>query len=143
MPDIRNAIQIDTPLANVYPLISAGSGFLKWWAEDVAVRPDGTVDLGFFNRATVYSLRLVKPPTPTEVEWLCLSGKEWKGTRLRFQMNETKGQTLLRFTHAGWEKETGYFISCSTTWGALMFRIKGVAEGRPRGPLFSRDGWSL
>jgi hypothetical protein len=26
--------------------------------------------------------------------------------------------------------------SCNTTWGELMFRLKSVAEGKPRGPLF-------
>lgn len=143
MPDIRTAVQIDVPTAKVYPLLSAGSGFRNWWAEDVMVRLDGAVDLGFFNRSTVYSLRLVKPPSPTEVEWICLSGKEWKGTRLLFQLNEAKGQTLLRFTHADWEPETDYFVSCNTTWGALMFRLKSAAEGRAAGPLFSTAGWAL
>ncbi len=143
MSDIRTAIQIDVPTAKVFPLVGSGPGFAKWWAEDLTVRSDGTVDLGFFNRSTVYSLRLVKAPTPTEVEWHCLSGKEWKGTRLLFQLSESKGQTLLRFTHADWEAVTDYFVSCNTTWGALMFRLKCAAEGRAPGPLFSTAGWAL
>jgi hypothetical protein len=100
MSDIRNSVQIDVPPAQVYPLVSSASGFSKWWAQDVTLRPDETVDLGFFNRATVYSLQLVRPATPSEAEWLCLNSKEWKGTRLLFRLNESKGQTLLRFTHA-------------------------------------------
>jgi len=42
----------------------------------------------------------------------------------------------VRFTHAGWESETDYFVSCTTTWGELMFRLKAAAEGKPRSPLF-------
>lgn len=143
MPDIRLSVQIDAAAARVYPLISSGSGFTKWWAEDMTERSDGTVDLGFFKRGMVYSVKLTKQNAPSQVDWACLNGNEWEGTKLLFQLNESKGQTLLRFTHGGWDKETDYFVSCSTTWGALMFRIKAAAEGRPRGPLFSKDGWSL
>jgi uncharacterized protein YndB with AHSA1/START domain len=141
MPDIRQSIQIDAPAVKVYPLVNSGEGFSKWWAEDVVLRPDG-VDLGFFNRATVYSVHLVRSAL-VETEWLCDSGQEWKGTRLRFHLNETKGQTQLRFMHAGWEADTDYFVSCTTTWGALMFRIKAAAEGKPSVALFSKTGWAL
>lgn len=143
MPDIRLSVQIDASAAEVYPLISSGSGFAKWWAEDVSQGSNGAVDLGFFKRGIVYSVKVAKQNAPSQVQWACLNGKEWEGTKLLFQLSESKGQTLLTFTHAGWEKETDYFVSCSTTWGALMFRIKAAAEGRPRGPLFSKDGWSL
>jgi uncharacterized protein YndB with AHSA1/START domain len=141
MPDIRESILIDAPAAKVSPLVSSGEGLSKWWAEDVVLRPE-CVDLGFFNRATVYSVQLVRS-APSETEWFCKSGKEWEGTRLRFQLTEAKGQTLLRFTHAGWEADTDYFVSCNTTWGALMFRLKALAEGNPTVPLFSKAGWAL
>jgi len=143
MADIRLSVQIDVPPAQVYPLISSGSGFSKWWAEDMTEQPGGVIDLGFFKRAMVYSVRLVKTAAPSHTEWACLNGKEWEGTKLLFDLSETKGQTLLRFTHANWEKDTDYFFSCSASWGALIFRIKAAAEGRPRGPLFSSEGWSL
>jgi hypothetical protein len=142
MADIRESIQIDAPAEKVAPLVNSGEGFSKWWAEDMAKGPDGVVDLGFFNRATVYSVKLLKT-SPTGAEWLCQSGKEWEGTKLRFRLSETKGQTLLRFTHAEWEADTDYFVSCNTTWGALMFRLKAAAEGKPTKPLFSKTGWSL
>jgi len=141
MPDIRELIPVDVPMARVHALVSSGEGLSKWWAEDAVVRPDGA-DLGFFNRGTVYSLKLARS-SPTETEWLCQSGQEWNGTKLRFQMSENKGQTMLRFTHADWAAETDYFLSCNTTWGALMFRLKAIAEGKATAPLFSRTGWTL
>jgi len=143
MADIRLSVQIDAPAAQIYPLISSSGGFSKWWAADVTERPDGITDLGFFNRALIYSVQKSRMAAPAEAEWLCLSGNEWKGTKLAFQLTESKGQTLLRFTHANWEAETDYFVSCSTTWGALMFRIKATAEGHTPGPLFSKSGWAL
>lgn len=143
MPDIKLSVQIEAPAAKIYPLVCSGSGFSKWWAKDVTERRDGQVDLGFFSRAMVYSLQLTRVSASAEAEWACKSGKEWDGTKLLFQLTENKGQTLLRFSHANWAAETEYFVSCSATWGALMFRIKAESEGHARGPLFSMNGWAL
>jgi uncharacterized protein YndB with AHSA1/START domain len=76
MPDIRHSISIDAPPARILPLISSGSGLAQWWAEDVTEdRSAGTVELAFFNRATVYALQPLQS-APGEVAWLCQSGKE-------------------------------------------------------------------
>lgn len=56
--------------------------------------------------------------------------------RLVFELEGAGGGTLVRFTHAGWQSESDYFVSCATVWGELMFRLKAAAEGKPRGPLF-------
>ena len=143
MADIRHAVQIAAPAATVSPLVSTGEGLAKWWAEDMTKRPDGTIDLGFFNRATVYSLRPQKISIPSEAEWLCVSGKEWNGTIILFRLSESNGQTLVQFVHAEWASETEYFTSCNTTWGALMYRLKAVAEGQPARPFFAKNGLAL
>ncbi|HET9401178.1 MAG TPA: SRPBCC domain-containing protein [Candidatus Acidoferrales bacterium] len=139
MAQIRHSITIDASQEKVYPLVSTAKGFSKWWAAD-ATEKGGIVELGFFKRATVYQLELTKNVPPNEVEWACLSGQEWKGTRIRFSMSSGSGKTIVKFTHADWKAETDYFVSCTTTWGELMFRLKGVAEGKSPGPLFSADG---
>lgn len=141
MPNIRHAISIDAPAERVYALVAGGGGFTEWWAADVReAGAEGAVELGFFNRATVYRLRPARRTAPREAEWLCESGKEWAGTRLRFEIAGSGGQSLLRFTHADWQADTDYFVSCTTTWGELMFRIKAAAEGKKPGPLFSATG---
>jgi len=141
MADIKHSIQIAAESLRVHPLVASAAGFTRWWAEDVTEdRASGNVELGFFNRATVYGLHPVEIAAPRRAHWLCQSGKEWSGTRLFFDLSEQKGQTLLRFTHAGWQAETDYFVACTTTWGELMFRIKAVAEGKTPGPLFSAAG---
>jgi len=141
MADIKHMIQIAAAPGIVHPLVSSAQGFKRWWAEDVAEdRTGGNVELGFFNRATVYGLQPQRIEAPLTAHWLCHTGKKWSGTRLLFDLTEQKGQTLLRFTHAGWQAETDYFISCTTTWGELMFRIKAAAEGKAPGPLFTATG---
>jgi hypothetical protein len=139
MADIRHAIQIAANLETIYSLVATAHGLGTWWATDIT-QPTGAVELGFFNRTTVYRLRPSLEEPPTNIEWVCESGDEWSGTRLCFQMEPAKSGTLLRFSHAGWRAESEYFTSCNTTWGALMFRLKAAAEGKTPGPLFTREG---
>ena len=137
MPDIHHRIQVAARLNVAMNLVAGGPGFERWWAEDVATEADGRVTLGFFNRATIYRLRLLEH-RPDAVSWRCESGDEWHDTELRFGIQSEREGVLLDFVHAGWRNETPYFTSCNTTWGELMFRLKAEAEGKPRGPLFRR-----
>jgi hypothetical protein len=139
MPDIKHSIQIDATSQLVHPFVASAEGFSRWWAADVTEdKTSGNVELGFFNRATVYGLHPIQIAAPRQAHWLCQSGKEWSGTRLLFDLAEQNGKTLLRFTHADWQAETDYLVACTTTWGELMYRIKSTAEGKTPGPLFSR-----
>jgi len=139
MPDIQHAIQIECLPEAVYPLISTGRGLAQWWAEDVT-EADGAVTLGFFNRSTVYRLRREANKPPLEVSWLCETGQEWSGTHIRLVLESRGSGTFVRFSHSGWQSATDYFISCNTTWGELMFRLKAAAEGKSHGPLFATAG---
>ncbi|MGH9775824.1 MAG: SRPBCC family protein [Candidatus Acidiferrales bacterium] len=139
MAQIRHAIVIDAPLEKIYSLVATPRGLSQWWAADVTERGGGA-ELGFFKRATVYRLQLERNLEPREAEWRCVTGEEWNGTRLLFNMTHSNGKTLLRFTHANWKAESDYFVMCTTTWGGLMFRLKATAEGKATGPLFSAEG---
>jgi hypothetical protein len=138
MADIRHAIQISAPAETIHRLVATAPGLAEWWAEDVT-QAGAVVDLGFFKRQTIYRLKL-QQNDPARVDWLCESGKEWSGTRLLFALEPKGATTMVRFTHADWASDTDYFVSCTTTWGELMFRLKAAAEGKPRGPLFLSDG---
>ena len=141
MADIKHSIRIDAAPHLVHPLVATAEGFSRWWAADVTEdKVKGNVELGFFNRATLYALHSAEIVAPHRARWLCQTGQEWSGTRLLFDLAEQKGQTQLHFTHADWQAETDYFVSCNTTWGELMFRLKAAAEGKTPGPLFSKTG---
>ena len=136
MPDIRHAITIAAKPQAIYPLCATSQGFARWWAEDVT-ESKGLVELGFFNRATLYRVRLEIDRAAERAEWLCETGDEWNGTRLEFHLEESASGAELRFAHAGWRAESEYFVHCNTTWGELMYRLKATAEGKAPGPLFA------
>ena len=135
MPDIRHSIPIAAKRETIYPLVATAQGFRQWWAEDVK-ETGGAVELSFFNKSTVYRLRLKENKPHAEVEWVCETGDEWNATRVSFTLEVSKSGVVLRFTHAGWRSDTEYFVACNTTWGELMYRIKAASEGKSRGPLF-------
>jgi uncharacterized protein YndB with AHSA1/START domain len=141
MPDIRHQIEIGAAPEAVYPLVSSAAGFAQWWAADVRDIADPTpaVELGFFGRKTIYRLRPQTFLPPSQAAWHCETGQEWSGTQLSFILSRQAQGTVLRFSHAAWQKETDYYVSCNTTWGALLFRLKAAAEGRRPGPLFTAD----
>ena len=142
MATIRHSILIDASPERIFPFVSSGRGFKQWWAADVTEDvPRDLVTLGFFNRATVYTLHPARVLEPTLAEWECQSGKEWNGTNLLFDLQlQEEARTLFRFSHLDWHAETEYFVACTTTWGELMFRLKAAAEGKAPGPLFSATG---
>ena len=63
MADMKHSIQIAAPPERVHPLVASESGFSQWWAADVT-ESGGIVDLGFFNRNTIYRLKpeLIEAP---------------------------------------------------------------------------------
>ena len=138
MADIQHSVQIAAAPSRIYPLVASAEGFRKWWATDIT-EPVGAVELGFFKRSTVYRLRLKVDDSPLHAEWVCETGDEWNGTRIIFQCQPSNGGSSLRFTHGGWKGATDYFVSCNTTWGELMYRLKAAAEGKAPGPLFLAD----
>jgi hypothetical protein len=67
MADIQHAIQVAAKPETVYTLIATAKGFGHWWAADIT-ESAGAVELGFFNRATVYRLRLDTGKAPVHAD---------------------------------------------------------------------------
>lgn len=136
-----HAIAIEAAPAKVYRALTTAPGLQGWWTGDAKAqaRVRSVAVFGFGGGATVFRMRIVKLAPGKRVEWRCLGDdKEWKGTRLRFKLKRRKGGgTELRFTHAGWRSTKGWFRLCNTTWGALMFYLKGYVETGKKRPLFS------
>jgi len=142
MPEIHHQLSLAVDPKVVYPLVATAAGFARWWAADVRdiSDPSSGVELGFFNRRTIYRLRPQTFISPTTAVWHCETGQEWSNTVLSFILQPEGSGTLARFSHAGWAAATEYFVSCNTVWGALLFRMKAAAEGHPQGPLFTAEG---
>ena len=135
MAEIRHLITIKAPPTAVYETIAKRDRLKEWWTADIEGDDSegGLLQMGFFERSTVYRMRVEKLASGREVAWKCEGSGEWEGTRVHFSLEPDDGQTVLRFRHVDWRQETEYFWTCNTTWGDLMYRLKAAAEGHPRG----------
>ena len=141
MADIKHLIEIKASPETVYSLVGTPQGLSKWWAEDVFDDTTDACSLGFFNRQTIYKLRIASRTPNARVIWNSETGKEWAGTTIDFSLEPRGAGALVRFSHSKWAAETDYFTSCNTAWGELMHRIMAAAEGRTGGPLFKKSGF--
>lgn len=141
MYELIHSIEIAASPKALFPLVSLPEGLAQWWAEDMTP-VDGGAELGFFDRKTVYRLRSLTLIAPASAAWLCESGNEWEGTRLIFSLMPKGVKTELGLRHEGWKELTPYYVSCNTTWGSLLWRLKAVAEGKKPGPMFSKGGFA-
>lgn len=72
------------------------------------------------------------------VVWSCLGDQpEWAGTRLTWELEPDQGRTRVRFVQTNLRSLNDFWASCNSNWGELMFRLKGYAEGKNPGPLWT------
>jgi len=140
MPDMHHEIEIAAPSKKVYEALTTSEGLRGWWTVDSQAEATvGSVaEFGFFNRETVFRMRIDRLRPRRRIIWTCLDGpEEWKGTVLTWALAPEGEGTKLHFKHGKWRSNKGAFAHCNSTWGALMYRLKAYAEGKEQGPHFT------
>ena len=137
MPDLHHMIPIDAPAARVYQAIATQEGLRGWWTADSTAesRVGGKAEFAFDHRSMVFRMKIEALEPGKRVRW-SKSGDhpEWRGTSLDWEITGQGGSSALSFVHRGWREATPFFATCNSTWGELMYRLKGHVEGRNPGP---------
>lgn len=139
MADMHHEVQIEAPLTKVYEAITTQEGLRSWWTKDSVVEghEGGSAEFGFARRATLFRMRIKEFKAPKRVVWTCVGDvEEWKDTELNWDISKADKGAVLRFTHSGWKSVAGYFATCNSTWGMLMYRLKDYVEGNNPGPYW-------
>jgi uncharacterized protein YndB with AHSA1/START domain len=140
MVDLVHQIPIDAPASRVFAAVATAEGNRGWWTADSAfdARPGGKAEFGFEKRAVVFHMTIEKLTPGRELVMACTGGQpEWQGTRLSWNVESDGKQTVLRFTHGGWQEMSGYCASCNSTWGRLMYRLKDYVESGKASPQWT------
>lgn len=136
---LNHEIGIKGKMSDILTAITTQEGLKSWWTTDVEATPqEGTqAKFGFMNRAVVFTMEVVRIQSEG-VEWKCVDGpEEWVGTTQKFSfLNDEDGETLVRFTHAGWQEGSPSAPRCNTTWGHLMVTLKNYVEAGKVDPYF-------
>lgn len=137
MAEIRHMIPIEAPPEKVYGALATQAGLSAWWTADTVAedKVGGKAEFGFEGKAVTFRMTIVGLDPPRQVVWKCHGDNpEWDGTTLTWRIEPKDGGSLLRFTQSDWKAMTDMVASCNSTWGELMYRLKGYAEGKNPGP---------
>ena len=133
MAEIRHVLSIAAPAAAVYTALTEHEPLASWWMPEVRAEPREGSIAEFRHPPYPYHHRMrIKRLEPGRcVEWECLQADpepEWNGTKLSFELEEEKGQTRVRFRHAGWRALTDHVGECTHHWGRVLNRMKRLCE---------------
>ena len=137
MADLKHQIDIKASPQQVYAALATTTGLASWWTADARAEQKigGKAKFGFNRRGAVYRMRIVALDPARQVVWSCLGEHpEWRNTSLTWTITPDGAGSVLRFTHGGWKAESDFFAMCNSTWGELMYRLKGYLEGAAPGP---------
>lgn len=134
--DMLHEVKMKGSPKKVFDSITTKEGLKGWWTSDIDSN-NGILNFYFYKRSGMFRMAIDRVIKNKLVEWTCLGAdKEWKGTKIVFEIEHEKNYSILRFTHSGWNSISGYFRRCNTTWGHLMIVLKDYVEGKNPGPYF-------
>ena len=141
MVEMKHQISIKATSAKVFAALATQAGLRSWWTADTQAdeRLGGKAEFGFDRRGMVFRMKIEELAPGKRVVWSCHGDHpEWAGTTLTWDIAAENGSTMLRFTHSGWKSVTDFFAMCNSTWGELMYRLKGYLEGENPGPHWTK-----
>ena len=130
MADIKHLVEIEAPAETIYRAVTEQAGLAAWWTRQTIAKPEvGSIAEFRFGDRYHNKMRVVALEENRRVEWVCLKGvEEWEGTTFVFDIEETDGTTVLRFTHGKWSAMTDFFAVCNYHWGHYMKSLKSYCE---------------
>jgi uncharacterized protein YndB with AHSA1/START domain len=108
MPDILHDFPINVPPSRVFAAVSTPAGLDLWWTQHASGHAalGAEYELGF---GPEYNWRATVSRCVTDREFELTMGhsdQDWKGSRVRFELEAVSGGTQVRFAHTGCPRPT-------------------------------------
>jgi uncharacterized protein YndB with AHSA1/START domain len=142
MADILHLVNIAAPPEKIFTSLTEQRGLAGWWTEDVQAEPkvDSIAKFRFGdNGGCDMAIAALEPFRMAR--WRCvghLSGEEWIGTELFFELRTRPDHTVLRFSHRRWLEATDFLRYCSVRWALYLVSLKNLVE-TGKGSPWPRD----
>jgi uncharacterized protein YndB with AHSA1/START domain len=131
MVDILHRIGIESSSPEqAYKALTSRDGLAAWWTNDTqgASRVGDTIRFRFGERGG-FEMKVLELAPAQRVLWEVVSGPaEWIGTRVRFELRQEGGYTIVLFTHQGWKEPVEFMHHCSTKWATFLMSLKALLE---------------
>lgn len=121
--DFTLTLTLDQSPAAVFNAINNVRG---WWSAEIEGHTEQLNDEFRYQYKDVHrcNIKITESDPGRKIAWLVLDNyfsftedeKEWKDTRMVFDITEAEGKTQLRFTHEGLTPEYECYNACSNGW---------------------------
>ncbi|GAB3412796.1 SRPBCC family protein [Flindersiella endophytica] len=133
MVDILHRIGVTASPEEVYEALTTADGLSGWWTQGM----EGEGGVG-----GVFRVRFEDAPPPAGFDMKVLEAKpaelvvwevvygpdEWVGTKIRFELKQEDGLTIVLFSHGGWKEPVEFMNHCSTKWATFLLSLKHLVE---------------
>ncbi|MFJ9810333.1 SRPBCC domain-containing protein [Streptomyces sp. NPDC101158] len=129
MPDILHRIGVLSSPDAVYAALTTVEGLADWWTEETEGDTGTGGVIRFRFEAGGFDMKVLEARPDERVVWEVVDGpEEWIGTRVRFDLKEEDGFTIVLFRHEGWKEPVEFMYHCSTKWAIFLMSLKRLVE---------------
>lgn len=131
MVDIVHRIGIKSASPEgAYRALTELDGLAAWWTEDTQGESGVGESIRFrFGEKGGFDMKVVELDPSRRVVWEVVDGPaEWVGTRVRFDLRQENGYTIVNFAHQGWREPVEFMSHCSTKWATFLISLKSLVE---------------
>jgi len=132
MPDIRHRVEISAPIRSVYEAVAEPEGISAWWTRggvEGESREGSRLQFFFGHPEPAAVVEITRLSPDSCVVWSCVGGaQEWVETTLSFELTQAGDQTVVLFTHAGWQDPSEFMAHCSARWAYFLLSLKSHLE---------------
>ncbi len=133
MSDILHRIGIMAGPEEVHASLTTIDGLKGWWTRDTTGDPDvgGVIAFRFANAPGQggFDMKVLEDEPGKLVLWEVVSGPdEWIGTKVRFELSQEDGFTIILFRHEDWTDVGTFMHHCSTKWATFLMSLKQHVE---------------
>jgi hypothetical protein len=146
MPDILHRVGVKSSTNDAYKALTTLEGLSSWWTNNTQgeSRVGGVIRFRF--GAGGFDMKVLELEPATSVLWQVVDGpEEWIGTKVRWDLRQQDGYTIILFTHQGWREPVEFMHHCSTKWAVFLMSLKSMLEtgkGSPDPNDIKIDNWN-
>jgi uncharacterized protein YndB with AHSA1/START domain len=130
MADITHHFPIAAPIDQVFRAFSTPNDLDQWWSKESSGEPveGAEYSLGFGSGCT-WRARVTECVDNETFELTLTEAQEdWLGSRVRVDLSEQSGSTLVRFRHSGWPSENAHYYTSCYCWAMYLRILKRYVE---------------
>ena len=146
MPDILHRVGIKSSMDDAYKALTTLEGLSGWWTNNTQGESRVGGVLRFRFGAGGFDMKVVELHPATSVLWQVVDGpEEWIGTKVRWELKQQDGYTIILYNHQGWREPVEFMHHCSTKWAVFLMSLKSLLEtgkGSPDPNDIKIDNWN-